>query len=72
MTGLPIVNVNNNCSTGERRALRSIDNDPLTRLPGSSALYLAAKHVAGGEFVRLPCLFSCTVDCQAWLIASWL
>jgi sterol carrier protein 2 len=30
MTGLPIVNVNNNCSTG------------------SSALYLAAKHVAGG------------------------
>ncbi|CAF4657886.1 unnamed protein product [Rotaria sp. Silwood1] len=30
MTGLPIINVNNNCSTG------------------SSALYLAAKHVAGG------------------------
>lgn len=30
MTGLPIVNVNNNCSTG------------------SSALYLAAKHIAGG------------------------
>jgi sterol carrier protein 2 len=30
MTGLPIVNVNNNCSTG------------------ASALYLAAKHIAGG------------------------
>ncbi|CAF3337465.1 unnamed protein product [Rotaria sp. Silwood2] len=30
MTGLPIVNVNNNCSTG------------------SSALYLAARHIAGG------------------------
>lgn len=30
MTGLPIVNVNNNCSTG------------------SSALYLGAKHIAGG------------------------